>query len=81
MFPKHIDYPETPLQHIELREEAYGSGYVVSANDVDQQVEVWVDHPVGDARPALANLRLLPEDARRLAEHLLIALERIERQS
>lgn len=75
-------YPNIPIAWTELREVSHSEelSFNVNENDIGDtpMVEIWVDHPVGDARPALANLRLLPEDAVRLAEMLLCAAERIE---
>lgn len=86
-------HPEIPIEHVELREEAYGLGYVLSVNDNDNLlfpdpednpapvVEVWVDRAITggpeDARPALANIRLTRSDALLLAEQIIIAAERL----
>lgn len=85
--------PEIPIE-VELREEAYGLGYVLSVNDNDNLlfedpadnppavVEIWIDRATTggpeDAAPAVANLRLEPDDAIRLAEQILIAAERLK---
>lgn len=70
-------YPDIDLQWAELREELVGFEYVLNVNDVNDLVEVWVD-PRTLNTTAVANLRLLPEDAIRLAEQLICAAERIE---
>lgn len=74
---KHRAYAEIPLFGTDLRTEVPGPrlGYVISANDVQHWVEVWVD-PVAEAANPVANLRLDPAKAVQLAEQLLAAAER-----
>lgn len=74
---KHRDYPEIPLFGTDVRKEVPGPtiGHVVSANDVQHWVEIWVD-PVDKAASPVVNLRLDPDKAIRLAEQLILAAER-----
>ena len=77
----HRLYPEVGVEYVELREVTFGGGFTVNANEnpyaVVPSVELWIDHPTGDARPAIGNLRLTPDAAIRLAESLILAAERI----
>ena len=74
----HVGVPEIELAALDLREEVPGptAGYVISADNVEDLVELWVD-PVEQGSAAVANLRLTPEEAVALAEQILCAAERI----
>lgn len=74
---KRRAYVEIPLFGTDIRQEVSGPrvGYVVSANDVQHWVEVWVD-PVTEFANPVANLRLDPAKAIQLAEQLITAAER-----